>query len=55
MRKDPAIKIEIGNLPRIEADPVQVRQLFQKLPANVLKYRGKTTCHQDLLRTVMFM
>jgi PAS domain S-box-containing protein len=31
--------IEVGSLPRIEADPVQIRQLFQNLIANALKYQ----------------
>lgn len=39
--EDPATRIEIGDLPNIEADPVQMRQLFQNLLANALKYRGE--------------
>jgi PAS domain S-box-containing protein len=35
--------VEIGSLPRIEADPVQMRQLFQNLVANALKYRAPDT------------
>jgi signal transduction histidine kinase len=34
-------KIEVGELPELEADPVQMRQLFQNLIANSLKYRQK--------------
>jgi signal transduction histidine kinase len=36
-------RVEIGSLPRIEADPVQMRQLFQNLVANALKYRAPDT------------
>jgi light-regulated signal transduction histidine kinase (bacteriophytochrome) len=32
-------KIEIGPLPQLEADPTQMRQLFQNLISNALKYR----------------
>lgn len=32
-------RIQIGELPRIEADPVQVELLFQNLVQNALKYR----------------
>ncbi len=32
-------KIEVGNLPTIEADPVHMRQLFQNLLSNALKFR----------------
>ena len=31
-------KLEIGELPTIEADPLQMRQLFQNLIANALKF-----------------
>jgi PAS domain S-box-containing protein len=31
-------KIEIGELPKLEADPAQMRQLFQNLISNSLKY-----------------
>ena len=31
-------KIEIGSLPKIDADPVQMRQLFQNLLSNALKF-----------------
>ncbi len=36
-------QIEIGMLPTIEADPVQMRQLFQNLLSNALKYRGENS------------
>jgi PAS domain S-box-containing protein len=47
-------RVEIGDLPRIEADPLQMRQLLQNLLSNALKFhkpgetprvrlRGKTT------------
>jgi light-regulated signal transduction histidine kinase (bacteriophytochrome) len=32
-------KVEVGDLPTIDADPVQMRQLFQNLIANALKFR----------------
>jgi PAS domain S-box-containing protein len=31
-------KVEVGDLPTIEADPLQMRQLFQNLIANALKF-----------------
>lgn len=31
-------RVELGPLPKIEADPTQIRQLFQNLIANALKY-----------------
>ncbi|HTA76942.1 MAG TPA: ATP-binding protein, partial [bacterium] len=33
-------KIMIGELPQLEADPTQMRQLFQNLISNSLKYRN---------------
>ncbi len=36
--KETGGKIEIGELPKIEADPAQMRQLFQNLISNSLKY-----------------
>ncbi len=41
LREDSDAQIEIGNLPTLEADPVQMRQLFQNLLENALKYRGE--------------
>lgn len=32
-------RVEVGPLPTIEADPMQMRQLFQNLVGNALKYR----------------
>lgn len=32
-------RIEIGEMPTIEADPVQIRQLFQNLIANAIKFQ----------------
>ncbi len=34
-------RVEIADLPEIEADPVQMRRLFQNLIANALKFHGK--------------
>lgn len=34
-------KLEIGKLPHIEADPMQMRQLFQNLLGNALKFHQK--------------
>ena len=33
--------IEVGELPKIEADPMQMRQLFQNLIGNAIKFRKK--------------
>ncbi|MEC4982823.1 MAG: PAS domain S-box protein [Oscillatoria sp. PMC 1068.18] len=36
-------KVEVGNLPTIEADSLQMRQLFQNLIANALKFQEPNT------------
>lgn len=42
--KETGCKIEIENIPAIEADESQMLRLFQNLIANALKFRGET-CH----------
>jgi signal transduction histidine kinase len=42
-------KISLGKLPRIEADPFQMRQLLQNLIENALKYHKEDTPPQVLL------
>lgn len=41
LREETGERIEIGELPDIEGDRVQIRQLFQNLLSNSLKYRGE--------------
>jgi light-regulated signal transduction histidine kinase (bacteriophytochrome) len=36
-------QVEVGLLPQIDADPIQMRQLFQNLIGNALKYREEAT------------
>lgn len=36
-------KVEVGTLPEIEADPTQMRQLFQNLISNAIKFRKEDT------------
>jgi light-regulated signal transduction histidine kinase (bacteriophytochrome) len=36
-------RVEVANLPIVEADPIQMRQLFQNLIANALKFHGEKT------------
>ncbi|SPJ15884.1 putative Histidine kinase [Syntrophobacter sp. SbD2] len=43
LREDSGAQIEVGSLPTVEADPVQMQQLFQNLLGNALKYRGEKT------------
>jgi light-regulated signal transduction histidine kinase (bacteriophytochrome) len=33
--------VEVENLPSVEADPIQMRQLFQNLMSNALKFHGE--------------
>ena len=42
-------KVTMAKLPRIEADPLQMQQLFQNLIENALKYHKKGTPPQVLL------
>lgn len=39
--KDNDAEIEVGNLPVIDADPIQMRQLFQNIISNAIKFRKK--------------
>ena len=39
--EETAATVEVGDLPRIEADPMQMRQLFQNLIGNAIKFRKK--------------
>ena len=41
--------VTLGKLPRIEADPFQMRQLLQSLIENALKYHKEDTPPQVLL------
>jgi PAS domain S-box-containing protein len=41
LREEMEGRVEVGELPDIEGDPVQMRQLFQNLIGNGLKYRGE--------------
>jgi signal transduction histidine kinase len=43
LREDSGAQIEVGTLPTVEADPAQMRALFQNLLGNALKYMGETT------------
>ena len=36
-----AAQVDVGDLPSIQADPLQMRQLFQNLIANALKFHGQ--------------
>ncbi len=44
---DAGARIEVGELPVLEADPLQMRQLLQNLLGNALKYR-----HKDRIPTI---
>jgi light-regulated signal transduction histidine kinase (bacteriophytochrome) len=39
--RETCCRIEIGNMPVIEADESQIRQLFQNLVGNALRFRGE--------------
>jgi two-component system, LuxR family, sensor kinase FixL len=41
--KDARGRIELGELPELEADPTQMRQLFQNLLSNAIKFRKEDT------------
>ena len=43
-------RVEIGDLAGIDADPTQMRQLFQNLIGNALSSTGRKTDHQSLWR-----
>jgi PAS domain S-box-containing protein len=43
--EDAGAVITIGDLPRVNADPVQLTQLFQNLIANAIKFRGANRPH----------
>lgn len=45
-------RVEVGPLPRIRADPSQMRQLFQNLIGNALKFRGPGTAPLVLVEGV---
>ena len=39
--EESAARIEVGDLPTIEADPIQMRQLFQNIIINSLRFHGE--------------
>lgn len=39
--EESAAHIEVGDLPTIEADPIQMRQLFQNIIINSLRFHGE--------------
>ncbi len=43
--KESGATIEVSNLPKIQADPTQMRQLFQNLIGNGLKFHGERAPH----------
>jgi signal transduction histidine kinase len=45
---DQGARVEVGELPVLEADPLQMRQLLQNLLGNALKYRSKD--HPPIVR-----
>ena len=42
-------RIELGYLPKIEADPIQMRQLFQNLLSNALKFQKQGQCPEVII------
>lgn len=46
-------RIDVGPLPTLHADPTQMRQLFQNLIANALKFRRPTTTPYIKLRAIV--
>jgi signal transduction histidine kinase len=45
-------QIDVGNLPTTEADPLQMRQLFQNLIGNALKFRKADSASAITIRSV---
>ena len=47
LRGETEARIEVDDLPEVKADRVQMRQLFQNLIGNALKYRSE---HKPVVR-----